>query len=79
MRFKRRYKKLPENATFAQIMNNSLARRYSNKRYYDEVDGEKFLVVERTDHKTDKTVIKRYSCSELKSKTKKKKGYISLF
>jgi len=78
MRFKRKYKKLPEDATFAQIMNNSLARRFSHKRYYDEVDGEKFLVVERTDKKTDKVVVRRYSCSALKSKTKKK-GYISLF
>jgi len=79
MNFKRKYKKLPPNATFAQIMKNSLVSRYTHKRYYEEIDGEKFLVVERTDNKTDKITIKKYSCSAIKSKVKKNKGYISLF
>jgi len=79
MRFKRKYKKLPKDATFAQIMKNSSASRYSNKRYYEDIDGEKYLVVERTDHKTDKVTVKKYSLSQLKAKTKKKKDYISLF
>ena len=79
MRFKRKYKKLPKDATFAQIMKNSFASRYSNKRYYEDIDGERHLVVERTDHKTDKVTVKKYSLSQLKAKTKKKKDYISLF
>tara|TARA_B100002019_G_scaffold280481_1_gene283485 strand:+ start:569 stop:808 length:240 start_codon:yes stop_codon:yes gene_type:complete len=79
MKFKRKYKKLPPDATFAQVMRNSLARRYTHNRYYEEIEGEKFLVVERTDNKTDTVTVRKYSCSSLKAKSKKKKGYISLF
>ena len=79
MNFKRKYKKLPPDATFSQIMRNSFVSRYTNKRYYEYIAGEKFLIVETTDNQTDEVKIKKYSCSAMKSKVKKKKGYISLF